>query len=53
MKTVYHCTTDEFCCSQKETGGEYGVPLEIHCMSGNHCPDPGKQCLYRKSKVPK
>jgi len=45
MRTVYHCPPDEFCPSCKESGGEYGTPLEIHCMA-EHCRYPGKMCLY-------
>ena len=51
MKTVYHCTTDEFCCSQKETGGEYGIPLQIQCMNVDDCRYPEKQCLFRKMRA--
>lgn len=47
MRTVYHCQQDEFCCSQTETGGEYGTPYEVHCMA-DFCLYPGKQCLYIK-----
>lgn len=47
MKTVHHCAPSEFCVYQKETGGEYGVPLEIVCMA-NPCPFPQRQCLVKK-----
>lgn len=48
MKTVVMCKPDEFCCSQKETGGEYGAPLEFLCMA-DCCRYPGKLCLYVKA----
>lgn len=51
MKTIYHCRADEFCPDQTETGGEYGVPLKIHCMVVGECMTPEKQCLYRKAKA--
>jgi len=47
MRPVYHCQPDEFCVSQRETGGEYGIPLEFYCMA-MHCAYPGKMCLYVK-----
>jgi hypothetical protein len=45
MHTLYYVSPDQFCPHQKETGGEYGVGLVLYCMA-DHCPWPGKQCLY-------
>jgi len=45
MKTVVYCTPEQFCTCQKETGGEYGVPLTFYCMA-EKCVSPSKQCLF-------
>ena len=45
MRTVVMCRPDQFCGSQKETGGEYGVPLEYYCME-EKCRYPEKMCLF-------
>lgn len=45
MKTVVFCKPEEFCMFCKETGGEYGVPLEFKCMAEG-CKQPGTNCLF-------
>lgn len=38
MKTVYMCRQNEFCPSCTETGGEYSITAQYHCMA--------ERCLY-------
>jgi len=53
MITVYHCRPEQFCPCQKETGGEvWNAPAEIRC-TGDPCPFPEKQCLFRQAMVAK
>jgi hypothetical protein len=47
MKTCYMVRSDEFCPYCKETGGEYGMPAQYHCMIGDcGCKFPYVDCLF-------
>ena len=47
MKTVYMCRNNEFCPYCKETGGEYCIPTQYHCMIGcERCSFPEVNCLF-------
>ena len=45
MQTLTYCLPEQFCINQKETGGEYGVPLQIWCMADSCC-HPDKRCVF-------
>lgn len=51
MQTVVMCSQEEFCCHQKETGGDIRMgtynKIEYWCMA-TPCQYPGKLCLYIK-----
>lgn len=47
MKTCYMVRSNEFCTDCKETGGEYCVPTQYHCMNGDDkCHYPNVNCLF-------
>ena len=45
MRTVVMCRPEQSCNYQRETGGECGVRLELHCQAET-CPFPAKPCVF-------